>query len=50
MQSEAISEKFETHQFLFLRTSDGFNFKSLEAMISNSSGEYRKPVAKYTNT
>ena len=47
--TEAISEKFENSGFYFWETSDGFNFKSLEAMISNSSGKSKEPVAEYTN-
>ena len=48
--TEAISEKFENSGFYFWETSDGFNFKSLEAMISNSSGKAKQPVAEYTNS
>ena len=48
--TEAISEKFENSGFFFWETSDGFNFKSLEAMISNSAGRAKQPVAEYSNS
>ena len=47
---EAISEKFENSGFFFWETSDGFNFKSLEAMISNSSGKAKEPIMEYANS
>ena len=47
--TEAVSEKFENSGFFFWETSDGFNFKSLEAMISNSSGKAKEPVIEYSN-
>jgi len=53
MQSEAISaNNVESSGYYFFETRSGFNFKSLEGMISKGKkgGEYKKPVAKYTNT
>ena len=53
MQSEAISSNnVDSSGYYFYETKNGFNFKSLEGMISKGKkgGEYRKPVAKYTNT
>ena len=53
MQSEAISSNnVDSSGYFFYETSQGFNFKSLEGMISKGKkgGEYRKPIAKYTNT
>tara|TARA_Y100000114_G_scaffold63731_1_gene58403 strand:+ start:705 stop:2201 length:1497 start_codon:yes stop_codon:yes gene_type:complete len=53
MQSEAISSNnVNSSGYFFYETTNGFNFKSLEGMISKgkAGGEYRKPVATYTNT
>ena len=53
MQSEAISSNnVDSSGYFFYETRNGFNFKSLEGMISKGKkgGEYKKPVAKYTNT
>jgi hypothetical protein len=47
--TEAVSEKFENSGFFFWETSDGFHFKSLEAMISTSTGVSKKPIIEYTN-
>ncbi len=47
---ESISEKFENSGFFFWETSDGFNFKSLEAMISNSAGKAKQSVIEYSNS
>lgn len=47
---ESISEKFENSGFFFWETSDGFNFKSLEAMISNSAGKSKQAVIEYSNS
>ena len=48
--TEAISDKFKSAGFFFWETSDGFHFKSLESMISNSSGVAKEPVAEYSNS
>jgi len=53
MQSEAISSNnVDSSGYFFYETRNGFNFKSLEGMISKGKkgGEYRKPIATYTNT
>ena len=47
---ESVSEKFENSGFFFWETSDGFNFKSLEAMISNTAGKAKEPVIEYSNS
>ena len=53
MQSEAISSNnVDSSGYFFYETRNGFNFKSLEGMISKGKkgGQYREPVATYTNT
>ena len=53
MQKESISSNnVESSGYYFFETKNGFNFKSLEGMLSKGKrgGEYKKPVAKYTNT
>tara|TARA_B100000902_G_scaffold59439_1_gene66437 strand:+ start:131 stop:1639 length:1509 start_codon:yes stop_codon:yes gene_type:complete len=47
---ESISKKFKSAGFFFYETSDGFHFKSLESMISNSSGVAKQPIAEYSNS
>ena len=52
MQNEAISSNnTDSSGYYFYETRSGFNFKSLEGMISKGSkgGEYKKPVARYKN-
>tara|TARA_B100001113_G_scaffold334513_1_gene313257 strand:+ start:2120 stop:3619 length:1500 start_codon:yes stop_codon:yes gene_type:complete len=53
MQSEAISaNNVDSSGYYFYETRTGFNFKSLEGMISKGKkgGKYKEPVATYTNT